>query len=211
LDDVSAKSVAVAAVAAAGTAAIASAATASTGSLSESSEKPDRSILINGGGAYPNLANTGKATAELLLNVDGSDGEVYKWAAIATAPQCSTAVAAAAVPPVGASSSAVIMISGKPLPQEKISVFLEIIATDPEGERITASAELTLYEKGLFAKLNDPDHPELPESYVVTRVCAANLDGIAEIKTLKPTEYRVEYADNTATIYAEDQSVVLTL
>ena len=211
LDSISAKDAAVAAAAAAGAATIASAVAGVSRSSSADDKKSKPSILINGGGAYPELANTEKSTVELLLNMDSSDGQIYRWTAVAASPDCIKAAVASAVPPFGASSTAVIMISGQKLPKNKIPVFLEITATGMDGEKITASAELPLYEKGLFARLEDPGQPLLPQSYAVTRICDANLDGLAEIKQLKPEEYTVEATDQGVMIHYKDQSVVLPL
>jgi len=217
IDPVTAGGVAAAAAAAAVGAAVASSAasaTANTLSVSVAGSntaltKP--SILINGGGAYPSLTNTQKATVELLLNMDTSFGEIYKWSAFATAPDCLKSVTAAAVPPFGESSTAVIMISGEKLPKNKIPVFLEIKAVGFDGEEYTASAELTLYEKGLFAELKNAERPQSPESYTVTKVSDANLDGIAEVKTLDPTEYIVELYEEKAVIRVGDESTTVEL
>lgn len=203
-------------IAAVGAAAASSAASTTANTLSVSADcsntsltKP--SILINGGGAYPSLANTQKATVELLLNMDTSFGEIYKWTAFATAPDCLKSVTAAAIPPFGESSTAVIMISGEKLPKNKVSVFLEIAATGFDGEKYTASAELSLYEKGLFASLNNKERPGSPDSYTVTRVTDANLDGLAENKILDPTEYIVELYDGKSVIRIGDESITVEL
>lgn len=208
LNPVTVGSVAItAAMAAAGAAIASSTASASVSGAvpkieslgSTASSKP--SIIINGGGAYPALANTKKATVELFLNVDNGLGQFYKWGAVAVAPDGLKAVVAAAVPPYGESSNAVVMISGEKLPKKKVPVFLEIIAIGLDGEELTASAELTLYEKGLFAELTDKTKPDRPESYKVTKISDGNLDGVAEINTLKPAEYTVELQEGKAVIH----------
>lgn len=184
-------------------------ATASTsasafGSVSDGEAEP--SILINGGGSYPKLANTKKATAELFLSVDNSFGKTYKWSAIATVPDCLKAVTAAAVPPIGESSNAVLMISGTTLPKKSVPVFIDVSAVDADGETLTAFAELTLYEKGLFVELSDKSRPDRPESYNVTRISDGNFDGLAEIKSLKATEYTVELQDGKAVIHFGEET-----
>lgn len=207
LDPVTVGSVAVGtAVAAAGAAAVSSAVGASVpgvtpqsvSTTTTSSGKP--SILVNGGGAYPALANTKKATVELFLSMDSGLGAIYKWRAVAIVPDCIKAVAAAAVPPFGASSNVAVLISGEKLPKNKVPVFIEIFAIGLEGEELNTSVELTLYEKGIFAELSDKDKPDLPESYKVTKISDGNLDGVAEITTLKPNEYTVELQEGKAVI-----------
>ena len=103
------------------------------------------------------------------------------------------------------------MISGEKLPKNKVSVFLEVAAIGFDGEKYTASAELTMYEKGLFADLDNKDRPGSPDSYKVTRVSDANLDGIAEVKILDPTDYIVELYDDRALIRAGDECVTVEL
>lgn len=204
-----------AAVAAAGAATVSSAVGASVqGTTPQTTSKnaassPKPSILINGGGVYPALANTKKATVELFLNVDNGLGQIYKWGAVAVVPDCVKAATAAAVPPFAESSNAVIMLSGEKLPKSKVSVFLEVVAVGIDGEELIASAELTLYEKGLFAELTNKEKPELPESYKVTKISDGNLDGLAEIKILKPEEYTVELQEKTAVIHFGEEIAIV--
>ena len=217
LNPVTAAGVAItASMAAVGAAVASSAVSASTSTASMtsvstggSSRKP--SILVNGGGAYPALANTKKATVELFLSMDNSAGQFYKWRAIAVVPDCVKAVTAAAIPPFGESSSVVLMLSGEPLPKKKIPVFLEIFAIGLDGEEYSTSVELTLYEKGLFAELADREKAACPESYQVTRISDGNLDGLAEIKKLKSTEYTVELQDGNAMVHVGEETVDVPL
>lgn len=210
------KVAATAAAAAVGAAAVSAAAgaSASPGSLLQQAvyaAADDPVILINGGAVCPKLANTEKATAELPLIMESGGGQIYHWNVMAISPDCMGAVTATAVPPVGEHSAAVLMLKGKPLPKQSVSVFLRVSAAAPDGQTVTASVELTLCGKGLYAVCKDHEHPLLPESYTVTRISDANLDGIAEEKQLSPSEYTVAITSEGTVITVGEETILLPL
>lgn len=151
-------------------------------------------LLVNGGTPLPPLCNTAKATVEIPLFIQGGEHLSWQWFAACLVPDAPTCVIGSVLPAPGGSATATVLLTGKPLPKESISLFFELSAVSEEdGVPVSLSSvlEFTLHEKGLRAVLKDSSQPKKAWSYQVQCVQDSNLDGIAEFVPVPTERFRL--------------------
>ena len=152
---------------------------------------------------FSEIVNTKGAAVDIQLTVNGGEGLRWHYLPTAICPGGLKAVVPTVVG-TGSESTLVLGLTGAAMKQAHCPVFVTVIAwaVGPNGKVLKTSetTELTLHQGGLEAKRNADGTLE------VVSYADGNLNGLAEKRVLKETEYTLEEnGDGTVTVQAADK------
>lgn len=150
---------------------------------------------------FDDLVNTKGAAVDIELTVSGGEGLRWHYLPAAVCPEGLKAVVPV-VAGVGSKATLVLNLTGAAMKKPHVPVFLTVVAWAVDGDgrllKTTGTAELTLHRPGLEAER------QADGILKVTLYTDGNLDGVAEVVTLKPEQYTcAAAADGTVTVTAK--------